>query len=110
MLLPVANVANVIVSFVEQDLLPKGNNPQRWLTVFIVTGMVKQTQSLVEKHRDMLKMIGVLNDEDELNVEVLRDLALEAFNKSGPIEIGGIVFDKEDVSTMYDIAKKFSKE
>lgn len=110
MLLPVANIANVIVSFVEQDLLPKGTNPQRWLTVFVVTGMVKQAQVLVEQHKDTLKMIGVLNDQNEVNVEELRDLALEAFSKSGPVEIAGIIFDKEDVPVMYEIAKKFSKE
>lgn len=110
MLLPVANIANVIVSFVEQDLLPKGSNSQRWLTVFIVTGMVKQVEVIVEQHKNTLKMIGVLNDQNEVNVEELRDLALEAFSKSGPVEIGGIVFDKEDVPTIYEIAKKFSKE
>lgn len=109
MMLPVANIPAVIVAFIEQDLLPKGNQAQRWMTVFMGAAIARQATTFVEAHKETLSFIGILKG-DEIDIEAVRDLALEAFEKSGPVEIGGVVFNKDDVPTMYDIAKKLSKE
>lgn len=109
MILPVANVPNVISTFIDEELMPKGTNPQKLMTVFIGVGMCRYAQKFIDSNKEILKSIGILGDEG-IELEELRDIALEAFTKSGPVELMGIVFDKEDVPIAYEIAKKFSKE
>lgn len=109
MILPVSNVSNVISTFIDEELMPKGTSSQKLMTVFIGVGMCRYAQKVIESNKDMLKSIGILNDEG-IELEELRDIALEAFTKSGPVEVMGIIFDKEDVPIAYEIAKKFAKE
>lgn len=107
MRLPIANISQVIAAFVEQDLLPKGTKLQQWTTVFFTIALGQQAQSLASS--PTFRILGIVDDEG-IDIEKVRDLALEAFSKSGPIEVGGIVLGKEDVPTIYEIAKRYAKE
>ena len=109
MILPVANVPNVISTFIDEELMPKGTSAQKLMTVFVGVGMCRYAQKVIESNKDILKSIGILNDEG-IELEELRDIALEAFTKSGPVEVMGIIFEKEDVPIAYEIARKFAKE
>lgn len=109
MRLSLSNISDVIAAYLDEELLPKATPIQKWTTTFVGVAIAKQAQSLVQSHANTLRTIGILDDEG-INIEEARDLALEAFAKSGPVEMSGVVFNKDDVPTIYNIAKKFSKE
>lgn len=109
MRLALSSISDVIASYLDEELLPKGTPWQKWMTTFMGAAFAKQAQTIVQSHIDTLRMIGILDD-DGIDIEGVRDLAIEAFGKSGPVEVSGIVFSKDDVPTLYNIAKKFSKE
>ena len=109
MRLPLDNIPQVIGSYIEEELLPKGSPVQQFTTVFFGMGFAKQAKRIIDDNADKYRMIGVLDD-DGINIEEVRDLALEAFVKSGPITIAGVILDKNDVNVLYKIAKKHSKE
>lgn len=107
MRLPVNSISQVIAAFVEQDLLPKGTKLQQWATVFFTLALGQQAQTLVSS--PALRTLGLVDDEG-IDIEKVRDLALEAFAKSGPLEVAGIILGREDVPVIYEIAKKYAKE
>ena len=109
MRLALSSISDVIASYLDEELLPKGTPWQKWMTTFMGAAFAKQAQTIVQGHTDRLRMIGILDD-DGIDIEGVRDFAIEAFDKSGPVEVSGIVFSKDDVPTLYSIAKKFSKE
>ena len=109
MILPVADVSNVISEFIDQELMPKGTKLQKFTAAFVGLIMCRQAQAFIDSHRDTLETIGILN-KNGINLEDLRDITLEAFEKSGSVEVAGIIFEKEDVPVAYEIARKFAKE
>ena len=109
MRLSLSSISDVIAHYLDEELLPKGTPIQKWMTTFMGVAVAKRAQTIVQNYADTLRMIGILDDEG-IDLEEARDLALEAFGKSGPVEVSGIVFSKDDVPTLYNIAKKFSKE
>lgn len=109
MRLPLSTISDVIARYLDEELLPKGTPLQKLTTTFVGVGFARQAQSLVQSRADTLRLIGILDDEG-LVIEEARDLALEAFEKSGPVEIGGVIFSKDDIPVIYNIAKKFAKE
>ena len=109
MRLALSNISDVIAAYLDEELLPKGTPLQKWTTTFIGAAIAKQVQSFVESNKEKFEFISIL-DKDGIDIEGVRDLAIEAFTKSGPVEMSGIVFNKDDVPTIYNIAKKFCKE
>lgn len=107
--LPFANISDVIVTFIDRELMPKADKLQKFTTTFIGVAIARQAKSMVEANIDKYKFIGIADDES-IDIDLTRDLAKEAFEKSGPLEIGGVIINKDDVSTIYNIAKTYSKE
>lgn len=109
MRLPIANIGDVIVTYIDQELMPKASPTQKWVTTFVGVAFARQAESLFKQHIDMCKTTGLADDET-IDIEAVRDLALEAFGKSGPVNVGGVILNKEDVPIIYNIAKKYSRE
>lgn len=107
--LPFANISDVIIAFIDQELMPKANELQKFTTTFVGMAIARQARSMIEANIDKYKFIGIADDES-LDIDLTRDLAKEAFEKSGPLNVGGVIINKDDVSTIYNIAKKYSKE
>ena len=110
MRLSFSSISDVISHYLDEELLPKGSPLQKLTTTFVGAALAKQAQTLAERNKETLSLIGILTPEGEIDLEEVRDLAIQAFEKSGPVEVGGVIFNKDDVPTFYNIAKKFAKE
>lgn len=109
MRLPLSNVENVIVAYIDEELMPKATPPQKWITTFVGVAFARNASTLLESNSQILKSVGMI-DNDGIDMERVRDYATEAFAKSGPVEVGGVILSKEDVPIVYNIAKRFAKE
>lgn len=109
MRLPAASIGDVIIAYIDEELMPKATKAQKFTTTFMGVALAKQATSILDANIETCKFIGIVND-DGIDIELVRDLALEAFEKAGKVEIFGVVFNKEDVPVLYDIAKRFAKE
>lgn len=108
MRLSVGNIPQVVLAYIEEDLLPKANPLQKLASVFIGTAVARQAEFWVKSNEKLFRNIELLDDEG-IDLDATKDLAIEAFEKSGPVEILGVILNKDDVTTIYNIAKKYSK-
>ena len=63
----------------------------------------------MERHADSLRMIGIMDEDGAIDVDLARDLAVEAFEQTGKVSAFGFGFSAADVAIAYEIAKKFAQ-
>ena len=110
MMLPVANIGKVLSLFVEKQVLPSASNPWQIAgTVFVGTALAHRGSNISDSAKSALQMLGVMKD-DLIDVEFAYELAKEAINRVGILNIFGVDFDASDLDALHTIAKSQSRE
>ena len=101
-------IGQAIAAYVDAELVSKAVGLQKLALAFAGAGLARQGAALAERYADSLRMIGVMDEAGTIDIELARDLALEAFDKAGRVHVMGFGFNGADVAIAYEIAKKFS--
>lgn len=102
-------IGQAIAAYVDAELVSKAVGIQKLALAFAGAGLARQGAALVERYADSLRMIGIVGEDGTIDVDLARDLALEAFEKAGRVHLAGFGFSGADVAIAYEIAKKFSE-
>lgn len=103
------NLGKAIATFIDNELLTKASGFQKVLTAMVGITIAKQGETVVTQYKDILTMLGIVNEEEFIDLDIARKLVVEAFNKTGKITAFGIIFSEDDVNTLYEIAKRYAE-
>ena len=110
MMLPSEKIGKVLAAFIDKHVLPNANGAwQIASTVFVGAALARRGSQLPDAAKSTLQMLGVMKG-DKIDVEFAYELAKEAIERVGIVEIFGIEFDRDDLDALYNIAKSHSKE
>lgn len=95
------NPANVTVSV----RLSSGN------VIYLTTqNILHQADTLIGKYLPMLKQVGIVDENNKVDIEVAKGFINSAFDKSGTVEYLGFKFDKSDGEALINIMKKYKDD
>ncbi len=100
------SLPQIMAEFLDKELIPKGTVTQKFFTALMGAAISKQLPAIVEHYRPFLEMIHVLEG-DSLDFDAARDILTETFTKVPNVTLSGIVFDVNDVNTIYQLAKRY---
>lgn len=103
----VESLPQIMAEFIDKELIPKGTVTQKFFTALLGAAISKQIPSIVEHYRPFLEMIHVMEG-DTIDFDAARDILTETFAKVPNVTLSGIVFDINDVNTLYQLAKRYS--
>ena len=102
-------IGQAIAAYVDAELVSKAVGLQKLALAFAGAGLARQGAALAERYADSLRMIGVVDEDGAIDLDLARDLALEAFERAGRVQALGFGFSGADVAIAYEIAKKFAQ-
>lgn len=108
MLLQPDKIGPAIAAFFDGEIMPKAVGIQKLTLALAGVGLARQGAILAKRYAEVLRMIGVADADGNIDIDVARDLAVEAFAKSGKVQAMGFSFGPDDVEIAYEIAKKFA--
>ena len=111
MKMPIGNAPAVITEYANSAIIPAAEKKGGLLpfAVGIAAGLVaKQAPAMIERYMSALKALGVVDDGNRLDVDLLRDEALKAL-EAHPVVIAGYSPDKTDIDALYEIMKRYSE-
>ena len=108
MKIAVADAPIVLVDYMEKHVLSKAAGLQKFAVGAAMFGLAHRAQGLVTNPQlvSTLKTLGVVGEDDLLDMDYARDMALDAMQKSGgKLPLMGYVLDASDIEAIYECAK-----
>lgn len=66
--------------------------------------------TLIGKYLPMLKQVGIVDENNKVDIEVAKGFINSAFDKSGTVEYLGFKFDKSDGEALINIMEKYKDD
>lgn len=106
--LPIGQVKQVLADFLSQEVLPKAAGGAG-LVIGVAGGMaLRRIDPLIEANLPTLKALGIVDDQNRIDVEALHEEARKTLAQSGNVNLFGYIVDQADADALLSIAKKYS--
>ncbi len=93
-------ISKGLITFIEQELIIKATGKQKFMMYFLIPQIPQKVEKLFNDYkRNML--IDTFIKEDGIDLDLLYTTAKSAIQKSGNIELLGIIFNEEDIDKLY---------
>ena len=106
-LLPISKTSDIVAVYIDQELIPKAFGFQKIGILIIGTALAKKFPEVLNQYGETLRMIGLMIDEEYIDLEAVYTLAKDAFERTGKVSAAGIIFSADDIEKLYTIAKKY---
>lgn len=94
-------IKTAIQVFVDRDLISKGTSSQKFFTFMaanLVLGKIDAIWPNIAGNQ-ALTMFGLVDEQGNLEAQDVLRSAKEAMDKSGPINVAGIIFSRNDIDS-----------
>lgn len=93
-------VSKGIATFIEQELIVHANGKQKFVMYFLIPQIPHKVEELFREYKDNMIISDFIKPEG-IELEELYRTSKEAINKSGNIELFGIILNEQDVDKLY---------
>lgn len=109
-LISLNKIQNVLPEFVDTRIMPNVSAASKWLAGGGTFLILRQSDTLIDKHAPALKQIGLVNENNQLDIELFKGFLNSAFDKAGEVDFMGFTFDRHDGEALIGIMEKYSDE
>ncbi len=107
-LLPLANTSSVVEEFSRFMASRMPNAALRYAVTFLGKGISRNIPVSIQKSSGILSAMGLLTNDNKIDVEAVHGLAIDTFNEVGKFELYGYSFDNVEIDALAEIARKYS--
>ena len=93
-------ISKGIATFIEQELIVHGNGKQKFVMYFLIPQIPHKVEQLYNDYKDNMFVNDFIKPEG-IEIEELYRTAKEAINRSGNIDLFGIILNEQDVDKLY---------
>lgn len=93
-------ISKGIATFIEQELIVHGNGKQKFVMYFLIPQIPRKVEELFRQYKDNMLISDFIKPEG-IDIESLYRTSKEAINKSGSVELLGIILNEQDVDKLY---------
>ena len=99
-------VAKGLASYVDRELVPQVPGLRKWGLGFMGGHASVIVQNMAEKHRDMLKMLGIMDEDGMIDIDMLASEMKRKAAELGPVTehlpiFGDVTFNSSDVDKLH---------
>lgn len=72
--------------------------------------ILHRADAILGQYLPMLKQVGLVDEDQKLDIELAKGFINSAFNKSGTVEYLGFKFDKSDGEALVNLLEKYKDD
>lgn len=104
-----ADIPAVIGQYVDSEVAPIASGVQKFGAYSLVFVIQSKIKDIIDQYEPTMKMIGVMDDNQMLDMDAAREIASFAMQKAKKVNVLGFVMDEHDVDAMYQIATRYGR-
>lgn len=105
-----SKIQNVLPEFIDTRLMPSAPTAMKWILGGSTFLILRQADTIIAQYLPMMKTAGLVNDQNQLDIELAKGFINSAFEKSGTVPMFGFNFDKSDGEALIGILEKYKDE
>lgn len=105
-----SKIQNVLPEFIDTRLMPSAPTAMKWILGGSTFLILRQADTIIAQYLPMMKTAGLVNDQNQLDIELAKGFINSAFEKSGTVPMFGFNFDKSDGEALIGILEKYKYE
>lgn len=105
-----SKIQNVLPEFVDTRLMPSASSGMKWLLGGSTFLILRRADTIIAQYLPMMKNAGLVNEQNQLDIELAKGFINSAFDKSGKVSAFGFIFDKTDGEALIGILEKYKDE
>jgi hypothetical protein len=98
-------ISKGLITFIEQDLIVHGTSKQKFAMYFIMPQIPQKIEGLFNQYKDSIILKDYIT-EGGIDLDGLYSSSKQAINKSGNIELFGIILNEQDLDNLYNYISK----
>lgn len=102
-----SKLQNVIPEFIDSRLVPSAPSTMKWILGGATFVILKRLDDIVAQYSPMMKTMGLLNDNNQIDIDIAKGFINSAFEKSGRVTVFNFTFDKTDGEALIGILEKY---
>lgn len=106
-LISLSKLQNVIPEFIDTRLMPSAPSGMKWVLGGATFVILRRMDDIVYQYLPMLKTMGIVNDNNQIDIEMAKGFINSAFEKSGRVTVMNFTFDKSDGEALIGILEKY---
>lgn len=106
-LISLSKLQNVIPEFIDTRLMPSAPSTMKWILGGSTFVILRRMDSIVSQYLPMLKTAGIVNDNNQIDIEMAKGFINSVFEKSGRVTVMNFTFDKSDGEALIGILEKY---
>ena len=103
-----SKISQVLPEFVDTRLMPSAPSTMKWILGGSTFLILHQADTLIGKYLSVLKQVGIVDENNKVDIEVAKGFINSTFDKSGTVEYLGFKFDKSDGEALINIMEKYN--
>ena len=103
MKISLSKISQVLPEFVDTRLMPSAPSTMKWILGGSTFLVLHQADTLIGKYLPMLKQVGIVDENNKVDIEVAKGFINSAFDKS-------FKFDKSDGEALINIMEKYKDD
>lgn len=110
MKISLSKISQVLPEFVDTRLMPSAPSTMKWILGGSTFLILHQADTLIGKYTPMLTQVGIVDENNKVDIDVAKGFINSAFDKSGAVEYLGFKFDKSDGEALINIMEKYKDD
>lgn len=106
-LISLSKLHNVIPEFIDTRLMPSAPSGMKWVLGGATFVILRRMDDIVSQYLPILKTTGIVNDNNQIDIEMAKGFINSAFDKSGRVTVMNFTFDKSDGEALIGILEKY---
>jgi hypothetical protein len=93
-------ISKGLITFIEQELIIKATGKQKFIMYFLIPQIPHKVEQLFDQYKENIILNTFIKD-DGIDLEELYYATKSAIQKSGSLELFGIIFNENDIDKLY---------
>lgn len=107
MKISLSKISQVLPEFVDTRLIPSAPSTMKWILGGSTFLILHRADAILGQYLPMLKQVGLVDEDQKLDIELAKGFINSAFDKSGTVEYLGFKFDKSDGEALVNLLEKY---
>ena len=106
-LVNIDKLKQVIPEFIDSQLMPSAPPTMKFVLGGATFLILNRADGIVANYLPQMKALGLVNENNQIDTQLLKGFLNSAFNKSGNITVYGFTFDTSDGTALVNIMEKY---
>lgn len=94
-------ISKGLITFIEQELIVKATGKQKFIMYFLIPQIPQKVEQLFDQYKENM-IINTFIKDGGIDLNELYSTTKAAMQKSGNVELFGIIFNENDIDKLYE--------